>query len=306
MWWLVVGGWSFVGGNEMRLRTVRSGGVAVAALIALLAAAGPVSAATCESLASLTLPNATISMAQPVAAGAFTPPAGRGGRGGGAAFSDLPAFCRVAATLTPTKESDIKTEIWLPASGWNGKFEVVGNGGWNGAIDANALAAGVRRGYATAATDLGHQGNGGPWMQNPEKLADYGHRAVHETTVKGKAIVAAFYERGPRLSYFNGCSAGGRQGLIAAQRYPDDFDGIVAGAPALNATGRASFAMWVAQNVHKDEGALIPQAKFAAINDAVLQACDALDGVTGRSRTRRRAGSIRRCWRARPGTPPPA
>lgn len=251
--------------------------VLAAAVATLIAAdARPTAAATCESLASLTLADATITMAQPVAAGAFTQP---GGRGGGARFSDLPAFCRVAATLTPTKESQIQIEVWLPAAGWNGRFQAVGNGGWNGNIDTNALAAGLRRGYATAGTDTGHQGGGGPWMRNREQLIDYGHRAVHEMTVTAKAIVNAFYERAPRFSYFNGCSGGGRQALVAAQRYPDDFDGIVAGAPALNATGRAAFAMWIAQNVHRDEASFIPPALFPVINEAVLQACDTLDGL---------------------------
>ena len=221
-------------------------------------------AATCESLASVTLRNATITEAQVVPAG------------------ELPAYCRVAATLKPSPESDIKIELWMPAAGWNGKFLAVGNGGWNGAIDRNALAAGVRRGYATASTDTGHTGQGGPWMRNREKLTDYGHRAVHEMTVAGKALAAAFYDNAPRFSYFNGCSAGGRQGLMAAQRYPDDFDGIVAGAPALNATGRASFAMWVAQNLRRTEGSFIPAEKYPAINNAVLQACDARDGVSDR------------------------
>jgi feruloyl esterase len=262
------------------LRTVIAAGV-------LLALAAPqAAAATCESLMSLKLPNATITMAQPVAAGAFTAPGGRGGAAtnvqGPGPFADLPAFCRVAATLTPSPESDIRMELWLPASGWNGKFQAVGNGGWNGNIDINALAAGLRRGYATASTDTGHQGGGGPWMQNREKLVDYGHRAVHEMTAKSKAIVNEFYGAAPRFSYFNGCSAGGRQGLVAAQRYPDDFDGIVAGAPALNATGRAAFAVWIAQQVHKDEASFVPAAKFPAIHEAVLQACDALDGAVDR------------------------
>jgi feruloyl esterase len=260
----------------------RTRNVGISLTFAALAwlAASPAWAATCESLSSLTLQNATITTAQPVAAGAFTPPAGgRGGRGGGNAFADLPAFCRVAATLTPTKDSDIKMELWLPASGWNGKFQAVGNGGWNGNVDTGALATGLRRGYATASTDTGHEGGGGPWMQNTEKLVDYGHRAVHEMTVKSKAIINAFYESAPKFSYFNGCSAGGRQGLKAAQQYPDDFDGIVAGAPALNATGRAAFSMWVAQNLRKEEGSYIPASKYPAINAAVLQACDGLDGV---------------------------
>ncbi|HUQ69462.1 MAG TPA: tannase/feruloyl esterase family alpha/beta hydrolase, partial [Planctomycetaceae bacterium] len=220
---------------------------------------------SCESVASLVLPHTTITTAQSVAA-----------------VDNLPAYCRVAATSKPTPDSDIKIEVWLPASGWNGKFEAVGNGGWNGTIDRNALAAGVRRGYATASTDTGHEGGGGPWMQSPAKLIDFGYRAVHEMTVTGKAIAAAYYGNNAARSYFVGCSAGGRQGLKAAQRFPDDFDGIVAGAPALNTTGRAAFSMWIAQNQHRDEAAFIPAAKYPAIHDAVLQACDGLDGVMDR------------------------
>jgi feruloyl esterase len=224
------------------------------------------------------LPDATVTMAQSVAAGAFKAPAG-GGRGGGTNMADLPAFCQVAATLKPTGDSDIKIEVWLPASGWNGKFQAVGNGGWNGNVDQNALAGALRRGYASASTDTGHTGGGGAWMQNQEKLVDYGYRAVHEMTVKAKAIINEFYGSPAKLAYFNGCSAGGRQALKAAQKYPDDFDGIVAGAPALNATGRAAFAMWVAQNLRKEEGSFIPASKYQAIHNAVLQACDMNDGV---------------------------
>src|SRR5512138_1657863 len=147
----------------------------VLAAIAGLMMSRDVAAQSCEALSSLKLPDTTITMAQPVAAGAFTPPAG--GRGGGAQFSDLPAFCRVAATLKPSPDSDIKVEYWLPATAaaWNGKFQATGNGGWQGNIDQNALAAGLRRGYATASSDTGHQGAGGPWMQNREKMIDYGY-----------------------------------------------------------------------------------------------------------------------------------
>src|SRR5262249_51755745 len=155
-------------------------------LSVLVFSALPVSAASCESLASLKLSDATITLAQSVAAGGFAP-AGGGGRGGGAQFSDLPAFCRVAATLKPTPDSDIKVEVWLPASNWNGKFEAVGNGGWNGNIDQNALATGVRRGYATASTDTGHEGGGGPWMPNQNKLNDFGDRPVDRIKEKAKA-----------------------------------------------------------------------------------------------------------------------
>jgi feruloyl esterase len=252
-----------------------------AVLFVLLFNVLPASAATCESLSSLKLPDTTITQAQSLAAGAFAP-AGGGGRGGGAQFSDLPAFCRIAMTVKPTPDSDIKIEVWMPASNWNGKFEATGNGGWNGNIDQNALATGLRRGYATASTDTGHEGGGGPWMQNQNKLIDFGYRAVHEMSDKGKAVISAFYGNNARLSYFNGCSAGGRQALKAAQKYPQDFDGIVAGAPALNATGRAAFSVWVAQNDHKTEDSYLPQSKFALVHDAVLQACDANDGVKDR------------------------
>ena len=250
------------------------------ATVALLSAARPSSAATaCEDLSKLSPPNTTITLAQSVAAGAFTAP---GGRGGANPFADLPAFCRVAATLKPSPDSDIKIEVWLPASGWNGKFEGVGNGVWNGNIDQNAMATALRRGYATAGTDTGHEGGGGPWMQNKDKLIDYGYRSVHEMTGTAKQIVNSFYGSAPKFAYFNSCSSGGRQGLKEAQMFPDDYDGIVAGSPALNATGRSAFAIHVAQVVHKDDASFIPQAKFAAIHDAALQACDALDGVTDR------------------------
>jgi feruloyl esterase len=247
----------------------------------LLVAAAPSMAATCEELSKVSIPNATITAAQSVAAGALPAPAGRG-RGGAQAnpFADLPAFCRVAATLKPSADSDIKVEVWLPASGWNGKFEAVGNGGWNGNIDQNALATALRRGYAAASTDTGHEGSAGPWMRNREKVIDYGYRAVHEMTATAKSLINSLYGSAPKFSYFNGCSAGGRQGLKAAQMYPDDFDGIVAGSPALNATGRSIYAVHAAQVLHKEDGSYIPPAKYAAIHDAALKACDASDGVT--------------------------
>ena len=252
-------------------------------LLSLVCLAIPASAASCESLSSLKLPNATITTAEAVAAGAFKPAGGgRAGRGGENPFGDLPAFCRIAATLKPTPDSDIKIEVWMPASNWNGKFEATGNGGWNGNIDNNALATALRRGYAAASTDTGHEGGAGVWMLNAEKRIDYGSRAVHEMTVKGKALVNAYYGNDARESYFNGCSAGGRQALKASQVYPNDFDGIIAGAPALNATGRAAFAVWIGQNMHKEEASYIPPAKYPALHDAVLQACDALDGVKDR------------------------
>jgi feruloyl esterase len=238
-------------------------------------------AAACEDLSKLTLPNTTITMAQSVAAGAMPAPAGRGAAQANP-FAQLPAFCRVAATSKPSPDSDIKFEVWLPASGWNGKFQAVGNGGWNGNIDLNAIAAAMRRGYAAASTDTGHEGGAGPWMQNKEKVIDYGYRAVHEMTAAAKSLINSFYGSAPKFAYFTGCSAGGRQALKAAQMYPEDFDGIVAGAPALNATGRAAFAVYAAQALHKEEASYIPPAKYPAIHEAALQACDAKDGAADR------------------------
>jgi feruloyl esterase len=182
--------------------------------------------------------------------------------------------------MKPTADSEIKFELWLPASGWNGKLEANGNGGWTGSIAPATLAAGLQRGYAAAMTDTGHDGGSASFaLGHPEKLIDFGFRAVHEMTVKSKAIVAAFYGDGPKLSYWNGCSAGGRQALKEAQRYPEDFNGIVAGSPGINWTGRAVQAVWIGQANHKDETSTIPPAKFAAIHSAAIDACDAADGV---------------------------
>jgi len=230
----------------------------------VLFALGPAIAAagTCESLSSLSLPNAAISSVKAEVAGA------------------LPAFCRVALTLKPSSESDIKVEVWLPATGWNQKYEAVGNGGWAGSISYAAMEEALRQGYATSSTDTGHSGAGGNFaFHHPEKVIDYAYRSEHEMVVKAKAVIQAFYGNAPRLSYWNGCSSGGKQGLDEAQRYPGDFDGIVAGAPAVNWTGRAAQSIWVAQAVHKDEASYIPPAKYPVIHKGVLEACDALDGV---------------------------
>jgi len=237
-------------------------------------------AASCESLASLKLPDTTITSAVAVGAGAFVAPAAGQGKQG-PSYSDLPAFCRVAATLKPSSDSDIKMELWLPATGWNGNLEANGNGGWTGSITPATLAAGVRRGYATVMTDTGHEGGSASFaLGHPEKVVDFGYRAVHEMTVKSKAIVAAYYEKSAKMSYWNGCSAGGRQGIMEAQRYPEDFEGIVAGAPGINWSGRSMQSLWIAQATHKDDASMVPAAKFAAIHNAVLAACDAKDGVT--------------------------
>ena len=238
--------------------------------------AAPAVAGSCESLASMTLPNVTITKAEAVAAGGFTIPAGRGSAG----VSDLPAFCRVSATLKPSSDSNIKMELWLPTSGWNGKFEANGNGGWTGSINPPALAAGLSRGYAAAMSDLGHEGASASFaFGHPEKLVDFGYRAAHEMTVASKAIVAAYYAQPIKDSYWTGCSAGGRSALMEAQRYPADFDGIIAGSPGLDWTGRSLQSVWVAQATHKTDASFLPPGKFIALHNSVIAACDAKDGV---------------------------
>ena len=245
-------------------------------LPAAISTAARAQANSCESLSSLALPNVTITTAESVAAGEL-PQAGRGGRG---AAINVPAYCRVAATLKPSNDSNIKMELWMPASGWNGNFEGNGNGGWTGSISPGTLAAGLQRGYAAGMSDLGHEGASASFaFGHPEKLTDFGYRAAHEMTVASKAIITKFYGRAPKLSYWNGCSAGGRSALMEAQRYPADFDGIVAGSPGLNWTGRSTQAVWIAQAVHKDEASFMPPGKFILLHNAVVKACDARDGA---------------------------
>src|SRR5262249_53463193 len=138
-----------------------------------------------------------------------------------------------AGSIHPSSDSNIRFEVWMPSAGWNGKFQGVGNGGFAGSLSYSVMGYPLRRGYAVATTDTGHTGGDAAWaMGHPEKLLDYGHRGIHEMTVKGKAITAAFYGTAPKRSYFGGCSNGGRQALMEAQRYPGDYDGIIAGAPA--------------------------------------------------------------------------
>lgn len=232
-------------------------------------------AATCDSLGSVSLPHTTITTAAVVPAGSFTPPGAQG-------LANLPAFCRVAGSIKPSSDSDIQFEVWMPSTGWNGKFQGVGNGGFAGSIAYGQMAEALRLGYATASTDTGHRAGtvDASWaLGHPEKIVDFGHRAIHETAVAAKGVIVAFYGGAAKRSYFNGCSNGGRQALMEAQRYPEDYDGIIAGAPANHWTRLVSNSMSVA-NAMADPGAHIPPAKLKAIEAAALAACDAKDGVT--------------------------
>ena len=245
----------------------------------VIASAIPAAAASCESLAGTHLPDASIKLAQAVAPGTFTPP---GTPPEGQPIPNLPAFCRVSGILKPSPESDIRFEVWMPATGWNGKFLGVGNGGFAGSIGWRDLAAAVTHGFASAATDTGHRaaGTDAAWaLDHPQKVIDFGYRAIHETADKAKALVAAFYGGGPKRSYFSSCSNGGRQALMEAQRFPGDYDGIIAGAPANYWTHLLTEAVWDVQALTQDPASYIPPSKLPAIEKATLAACDSLDGV---------------------------
>jgi feruloyl esterase len=238
------------------------------------------SAATCESLATLALPDTTVVLAKSQPAGTFIPP--KPVDAPGPPLDNLPAFCRVAAEIRPTKDSDIKFEVWMPASEWKGKFMGIGNGGWSGEIWYPMMGGALRRGYAAASTDTGHEGkfdDGSFALGHPEKVIDFGYRAVHEMTVKAKAIIAAYYGNAPKHSYWNGCSSGGKQGLKEAQRFPTDYDGIIAGAPANSWTHLSASGVWIAQATLRDQVSYIPKEKYPLIHNAVLEACDAMDGI---------------------------
>ncbi len=243
--------------------------------------AAPTGGSTCENLSRLSLLHVTITSAESVAAGAFLPPPAPGpGRVNTALFKSLPAFCRVMATLTPSSDSDIKIEVWLPSSGWNNDLQSIGNGGWNGTMGYGPLAEAVKRGFAAAGTDTGHAGGSASFaLGHPEKLTDFAYRAVHEMTVTSKAIIQNFYGSTPRYSYWNGCSTGGRQGLKEAQKFPDDYNGIIAGAPANYQTHLHVWSIWVAQKMNQTPDSYLPPEKLAVLHKAVVADCDATDGV---------------------------
>jgi feruloyl esterase len=247
--------------------------------LGVLFAAFPAAAAeSCSSIASLSLPDTTILAATAVDTGPFSipeppPPAGTPAR----PPVMLPAFCRVEGVIKPA----IKFEVWLPASNWNGNLQAVGNGGYAGSISYFAMIVALKDGYATASTDTGHEGPNAEWaIGHPELVVDYGYRAIHEVTVKAKIVIEKFYGSAPRLSFFNGCSNGGRQGLMESQRYPQDYDGILVGAPGNPWTiFQLGSMLWYTLATRKDEANFIPTAKLAAIDDATAAACDRLDGV---------------------------
>ena len=172
--------------------------------------------------------------------------------------------------------------MWLPASGWNGKLVGIGNGVWAGSISYFQLGEPMSRGYAVAATDTGHVGNGLSAdfaVGHPEKLTDFGYRAVHDMTLAAKAAIRDFYGEGPRTSLWNSCSTGGRQGLMEAYRYPDDYDAISAMAPANPMTDLMTQSLWTGYQAVRAPGAGLSMAKLAALHKAYVSQCDGKDGL---------------------------
>jgi feruloyl esterase len=237
-------------------------------------------AAACARLTDEKLPNTTITAAQAITGGSFTPP------GSSNQISNLPPFCRVAGTIAPTSDSHILFEVWLPLAKWNGKFAGVGNGGWAGTISYGALQDQLRRGYAVASTNTGHQAPPAPMdmarfaFEHPEQLIDFAYRAHHETTLKAKALVQAMYGQPPERAYWIGCSSGGYEGLTEAQRFPTDFDGIVAGAPANNWTRLMAGDFDATLAVLKEPAGNLPPSALGVLYRGVLAACDGADGVS--------------------------
>ncbi len=255
-------------------------------LVSGIMAARPLMAQkSCADLTSEKLPNVTFSSAvfmndpdgflAPTTPGMFGTPPG---------LKVTVPFCRVIGHIEPVKNSHIGFEVWLPPSeNWNSRFLAVGNPAFEGAIKYQGLATSLERGYATASTDTGHQAPGHKWaMGHPERLVDWVHRATHETAVVAKHLIKAYYGKGPSYSYMDGCHNGGRQGMVEAQRYPKDFDGILSGDPAFYLTHLqtgSEYLSWVALKDGTEAPAFITPAKYAVLNRAALDACDALDGV---------------------------
>lgn len=265
---LCLDGWTIIASP----RRMVLGAAALAASFGMTSVA---QAADCGSLAALSLPNTVVTQAEEVQAGTLTvSPA--------LTLTDLPAFCRVAGVIRPTGDSDIRFEVWLPRSDWNGRYQQVGNGGLAGSVLYQNLAPQLQQGFAVASTDDGHQASelDGSWaLGHPEKVRDFGHRAVHLTSMVGKLLVAAFYGREAAYSYFTACSEGGREAHMEAQRFPSDFDGILVGSPANHWTDLMARFVWDQQALLGTEESYIPPAKLPAIQAATLAACDALDGV---------------------------
>jgi feruloyl esterase len=260
------------GAIRVRLPLKRSLGAAVS--LATLCYAAPAFASSCEDLANLKLPDTTIETAQTIPAGDYTT-ADKVTRQG------MPAFCRVVASVKGAPDSDIHIEMWLPKEGWTGVFHGNGNGGFAGVLAYNygAMEVGLKRGYATAITDMGTAPatplGGDPLTGHPQKWKDWGMMSTHTMAVTGKAIAKAFYGEDPKRAYYTGCSTGGQQGLVEAQYYPEDFDGVLVGAPVVNRTWGHAVAIWDYGAAHLKPGHNLSDAKLALLTKSAVAACGA-------------------------------
>lgn len=250
--------------------------VAISCVLIACAALQTSAVADCAGLMTKKFPDTKITKAETVASGAFT--FTDQSMALSYIFHNLPAYCRVVATIHPTADSEIGFELWLPDQ-WNGRYLQVAGGGFEGIVNYGGLVPSLRNGFAVAGTDDGHRGDGAAWaLGHPEKIIDYGYRAVHLTSVTAKEIASAYYNRKPSYAYFDGCSDGGRESLMEAQRYPDDFDGWVVGAPANNFTGVMTYFLNLAQTAAALKEPLGP-SQLEALSKAALARCDAADGV---------------------------
>lgn len=240
------------------------------------ASADPTQDPRCAALAGQAFEDARVTSAVTVRTGRVEP-------GAGPAVEGLPPLCRIKGVAAPAPRSRIGFEVWLPLEGWSGRIHMVGNGGYSAAIRHNLLGALARRGDVAVATDTGHEGDELSFgFANPDAIADWGHRAVHRSIQAGKQVTAQFYGQPARWSYFSGCSTGGHQGLMSAQRYPDDFDGIIAGAPGNNRTNLNFGFLWQFLSNHAPGDNLNPilgREDLRLVGAAALAACDRLDGV---------------------------
>jgi feruloyl esterase len=237
---------------------------------AFVTSAAAEAATSCADLINVRLDDAVITRAERVTSGTFE----TGGTGRGAASLEVPAMCRVAGTITP----QVQFEVWLPEN-WNGRLQSVGGGGLAGIISYPAMAQAVQDGYASASTDTGHVASDLSWLSDKGRQEDYGYRAIHEMTLKAKDVIEAYYGKHEEHAYFNGCSTGGRQGFMEVQRYPDDYDGVVSGAPVFNFTRLHMGQLWSYQARMRSEGADLAEDDFALVMKGALDACDMNDGV---------------------------
>jgi len=256
---------------------VCSTSLATTLLLVLAKAASAGTPSTCESLTNFTFADTTIKSATSYPGGAYVAP-----DAWHLAFTNLPPYCEVVATIAPTPDSSIGVRVWMPTQRYNGRYLGTGNGGYAGGYFQSELADGINRGFATANTDMGATGaagvNGDALIGHPEKWKDFGWRATHLMTTFSKALINAFYGDPPNKSYFTGCSTGGQQALMEAQRFPYDYDGILAGAPAFNRTHIHTVTVAQYRATHATLSSYIPPTKLDVVNQAVLAQCRARDG----------------------------